>query len=94
MGKTNRPDLTAIFLLMVVIWLEAKVEILVHCPGQRLNWTDARNYCREQYIDMVTGTLVDTDLMDWFLAEGSYPLWVGLHEDAEQPSVWEWINLK
>lgn len=94
MGRTNHPELTVIFLLIAVMWSEAEVEIVVYCPSKSLNWNNARTYCREKYIDMLTGNLVDTDLMDLFLVESSYPLWIGLHEDPGQPSTWKWVNVK
>ncbi|XP_017265395.2 uncharacterized protein LOC108232264 [Kryptolebias marmoratus] len=94
MEKKSHPELALIILLMAVFWLEAEVEILVYSPNEELGWDDARKYCRENYIDLVTGNIEAIDLAD--LGGGEYyaPMWIGLREDPDQSSVWKWINIK
>lgn len=94
MVTKNRPELTLAILLMAVLCLEAKTEFTVYCPAEMLKWDDARQYCKVNHIDLVTLDMVDLDNLTGLLEKSLFPVWVGLHEDPEQHSVWKWINVK
>lgn len=95
MGKKIRPELTLVILLVTAFCLEAKTEFTVYCPAKKLKWDDARQYCKENHVDMVSPEMVDLDnFIDWLEEKDLLPVWVGLHQDPEQPLVWKWINIK
>lgn len=94
MEKKNRPELTLVILLMTVFCLEA-IEFTVYCPGKKLKWDDARQYCKENYIDMVSSEMVNlVNFIDWLEGNHFLPVWVGLHKDPEEPLAWKWIDVK
>ncbi|TNN22020.1 hypothetical protein EYF80_067867 [Liparis tanakae] len=65
-----------------------------HCPPERLNWTEARRYCRENYRDLVTLDLVNSaDVAQALKTAGVGQAWIGLHRDPEDDRVWKWIIL-
>ncbi|TNN22814.1 E-selectin [Liparis tanakae] len=66
----------------------------VHCPPERLNWTEARRYCQENYRDLVTLDLVNSaDVAQALKTARVGQAWIGLHRDPEDDRVWKWINL-
>lgn len=95
MGKKCNSLLLS-FLLLAALRLETLVAgVTVHCPGQLMNWTEARQYCQEKYIDLVTWNTVNSgQLAEWLLEIGVKLIWIGLLRDPEQVSVWKWINLR
>lgn len=95
MRKESRPELMLFLVSTAVLWLEAKINITIHIPSQKLPWDEARAYCQKNYINMVTWDIIDKDVLTKWLREIRLPeVWIGLYEDPEQKFVWRWINVK
>lgn len=96
MGKKSSAELTLSFLLIAALCLEAFViQLRVYHPAESMNWTDARQYCQKNHLDLVTFDLVNSLKLSHFLKEISVEqVWIGLLRDPENDSVWKWINLK
>lgn len=95
MRRESHPELMLFILSMAVLWLEAKINVTLHLSSQKLPWYEARAYCQKNYIDMVTWDIIDKDgLTKWLHERNLHEVWIGLHEDPEQPFVWRWINVK
>ncbi|MED6261829.1 hypothetical protein ATANTOWER_010632 [Ataeniobius toweri] len=95
MGKKSRPELMLLFLFNAVIWMEARLQRTIYFPGLKLTWTEAREYCQNNYIDMFTWDTMNMNLLSTCLVKKKIRnVWIGLHEDPEQDSVWKFINVK
>lgn len=97
MGKKSSPEFTLPFLIFAAVYLEATyLETQFYCPGLKLNWTDARLYCRNNsYIDLVTWNIVNENwLASWMVEIDVEQIWIGLQRDPGNDSVWKWINVK
>lgn len=96
MGNKSSPELTLSLLLMAALYLEAFIlRKAVYCPPKNMTWPEARLYCQENYIDMVTLNAVDkSSLANYLIKIKVKQVWIGLLRDPENDSVWKWINLK
>lgn len=52
-------------------------------------WTDARQFCQEHYIDLSKGATFFSDLLE---ENATSQIWIGLHRDAMNESVWKLIR--
>ncbi|KAM9722843.1 uncharacterized protein ACNS7B_018435 [Menidia menidia] len=91
MGKNTGTEFI-LPVLLVTAFCSANVEIRVGIPDVSRPWDEARTYCQEKYVDLVTWDIVDSD---WLVQEfgGSGDFWIGLHKEPEQDT-WKWINVK
>ncbi len=89
-------ELTLSFLLMAVLCLEAVIiQRSIHLPAEKMTWTDARLYCQKNHIDLITWSTFGISWFTDFLVENKIErVWIGLHRDPGNVSVWKWINLK
>ncbi|XP_035485760.2 macrophage mannose receptor 1-like [Scophthalmus maximus] len=89
-------ELTLSSLLIAALCLEAVLmDFTVYIPPERMTWTEARLYCQRNHTDLVTGNIVETDLLaNWLETVDVKKLWIGLHRDPEKDSAWKWINVK
>lgn len=95
MEKKSRPELALPFLLFAALHLEAAVlEKMFYCPAEKFNWTYARTYCQKNHVDLVTWNNVDQLwLSEWLVENEIKQVWIGLHRDSGNDSVWKWINV-
>ncbi|XP_034468262.1 lymphocyte antigen 75-like [Hippoglossus hippoglossus] len=60
-----------------------------------MTWTEARQYCQRNHIDLVTWNTVDRVWLSKRLVQIDVKeAWIGLHRDPEKDAVWKWINVK
>ncbi|XP_027868982.1 macrophage mannose receptor 1-like [Xiphophorus couchianus] len=95
MGRNGRPELMLLLLFNAALLMETTLLKTIYLISQELTWTDARQFCQKNHIDMITWDIVDPNLLTKWLQENELTaVWIGLHEDPEQQSVWRWINVK
>uniref|UniRef100_A0A3Q2PNV4 C-type lectin domain-containing protein n=1 Tax=Fundulus heteroclitus TaxID=8078 RepID=A0A3Q2PNV4_FUNHE len=95
MRKKGRSELLLLLLSMAVLGLKARIQLTIYFPAEKLTWDEARQYCQDNHIDMVTWDKIDPELLTkWLEEKGLDDVWIGLHEDPEQQSAWKWINVK
>lgn len=96
MENKSSPELTLSFLLMAALCSEAFIiERFIYVPSERMNWTDARLYCQRNHVDLVTWNIFPISFLANRLVKNNIKqVWIGLHRDHENVSVWKWINLK
>nr|XP_046255844.1 macrophage mannose receptor 1-like [Scatophagus argus] len=96
MGNKDSPELTLCFLLMTALCFEAvTIEKVLYFSSESLSWEEARLYCQQNHIDLVTWNTVDRFWLAYLLKEFKVQqIWIGLHRDSEDDSAWKWINLK
>ncbi|XP_067367492.1 macrophage mannose receptor 1-like [Channa argus] len=96
MENKSSIEFTLSFLLITALCLEAAIiERNLFSPAERMNWADARNYCQNNYIDLITwNEVVEPWLASWLLEVGVEQVWIGLHRDSKDSTVWRWINVE
>uniref|UniRef100_A0A3Q3FM70 C-type lectin domain-containing protein n=1 Tax=Labrus bergylta TaxID=56723 RepID=A0A3Q3FM70_9LABR len=57
------------------------------CINESMNWTQAQNYCRENYTDLVSGLDQLAHLADYSKSHCSPESWIGLFRDT-----WSWSD--
>lgn len=89
-------EFTLPFLLFAALCLGAAVlKKNFVISSEAMNWTDARMYCQMNHTDLVTLNTVDEVLLAEQLLKGSSSLlWIGLHRDPANDSVWKWIDVE
>lgn len=89
-------ELHLFFLLTAALCLQATViKSSVHCPARTLDWAGARSFCQKNFIDLVTWDRVEPQWSAGFLMNTqAQNLWIGLHRDPENGSVWRWVDVK
>lgn len=88
--------LTLSLLLMAAVCMETfYLQMEHHYVTEGMTWTEARQYCQKNFIDLVTlNTVGESWLADWLTTYKVGQVWIGLLRDPEDDSVWKWINLK
>ncbi|XP_014897065.1 macrophage mannose receptor 1-like [Poecilia latipinna] len=95
MGKNGHPELLLLLLFNAAVQMETRLLLTIYLFSKELTWTDARQFCQTNHIDMITWDIVDPNLLTtWLQNQELTEIWIGLHEDPEQLSVWRWINVK
>lgn len=94
MGSKSCPDLMLLLTFSAVVGIEAGLHKSIYLVNQ-MQWTEARQYCQMNYIDMVVWHTTDMDAVtEWLVGKDVSEVWLGLHQDPEQKLVWRWINVK
>lgn len=84
-----------LLLFNAALQMETTLQKTIYFFSQQLTWTEARKFCQTNHIDMITWDIIDPDLLTtWLKDEKLTEVWIGLHKDPEQQSVWRWINVK
>ncbi|XP_054898136.1 lymphocyte antigen 75-like [Poeciliopsis prolifica] len=95
MGKNSRPELMLLLLFNAALQTETRLIKTISFMSQQLTWTDARQFCQTNFVDMITWDIINPTLLTTLLQQVELTeVWVGLHADPEQQSVWRWINVK
>ncbi|XP_026122101.1 E-selectin-like [Carassius auratus] len=87
-----RIDLTFVLISALSSSVNSDVFTLV---SEKMNWTDARSYCRQHHTDLVTlNDRTDMDELLQSLPSGLVSLmWIGLYRTDEYfPWVWVWSD--
>uniref|UniRef100_A0A8C7X8M5 C-type lectin domain-containing protein n=1 Tax=Oryzias sinensis TaxID=183150 RepID=A0A8C7X8M5_9TELE len=93
MEKKSSPGLILCCFLATVFHLEAKLEMTAYVRGNAKSWDDARQYCQQNYIDMVSWNTVNLDnLANWLNINEMDEVWIGLHQDLDL--AWRWIDVR
>lgn len=92
----NKSELTLALLLIAALGLNALItNMMCYLQSHEMTWLKARLYCQKNKIDMLTFKRVGKSwLANWMLEEEIPKVWLGLHRDPEQDSVWKWIDEK
>uniref|UniRef100_A0A4W3GF31 C-type lectin domain-containing protein n=1 Tax=Callorhinchus milii TaxID=7868 RepID=A0A4W3GF31_CALMI len=59
---------------------------------QRKNWTEARDYCRNHYMDLISVRSAEEQKIISKMFDGDKPLWIGLYNSNHTTAGWKWIN--
>ncbi|XP_051263596.1 macrophage mannose receptor 1-like [Dicentrarchus labrax] len=95
MGNKDSPELTLSLLLMAALCLEASIiRKSTYFSYKKMDWTEARLYCQENTKDMAILKTARSQLTELLREENINQVWIGLHRDPEDESVWKWINVK
>uniref|UniRef100_A0A4W3IDK8 C-type lectin domain-containing protein n=1 Tax=Callorhinchus milii TaxID=7868 RepID=A0A4W3IDK8_CALMI len=61
--------------------------------NQKKSWTEARDYCRNFYTDLISIRSPQEQKRTAKLFTGDTPLWIGLYNNNKRPTAgWKWIN--
>eukprot|EP00062_Callorhinchus_milii_P025513 gi/632986576/ref/XP_007910316.1/ PREDICTED: C-type mannose receptor 2-like [Callorhinchus milii] len=64
-----------------------------HRVNQKKSWTEARDYCRNFYTDLISIRSPQEQKRTAKLFTGDTPLWIGLYNNNKRPTAgWKWIN--
>lgn len=94
MGRTNSLLLTISFLFMVALCKETYILKRVLGWEPKANFIAAREFCRNEYVDMVTLDLAERAKLTskmWDRKMGYS--WIGEYKDQSNSSAWETIRM-
>uniref|UniRef100_UPI003AB0C537 macrophage mannose receptor 1-like isoform X1 n=1 Tax=Centroberyx gerrardi TaxID=166262 RepID=UPI003AB0C537 len=94
MVDKSSPVLPLSFLLIAALSLEASVLTRFHYLGEKMNWTEAQQFCQKKFFDLVTlrGAEDGDQLAASLEHTKDSPAWIGLHRSPENDSVWRWTR--
>uniref|UniRef100_A0A4W3IPE4 C-type lectin domain-containing protein n=1 Tax=Callorhinchus milii TaxID=7868 RepID=A0A4W3IPE4_CALMI len=63
-----------------------------HRIEQRKNWTEALDYCRAHYTDLLSIRSLEEHTLTSPLFNEDEPRWIGLYNNMRSTAGWKWIN--
>lgn len=95
MGKKTISKLEFSFLIIAALCFEVLlIERTFHVPPVKKTWTEARLFCQKYHTDLITRKVMpDSSLAESLGSVHNDSVWIGLHRDPMNDSVWKWINV-
>ena len=88
----------SLFLLIIITAFQLEASVMqktVHLVNEKKNWTDAQQYCKEKFTDLISGGGEHREyLMNEFVNDRptNEKVWIGLYRDTDNASVWRWTG--